>query len=218
MESGIETDYYDLLMISPQADKPMVEWAVRLMLTRYAKNKETADEKKAELVKQAYRTLADPKRREAYDTERARQSGDRRKHSSNGEPSVEIDQYERPTDAPELDRIRVRHTATVADVVLQQKLRQGVISCLYDIVIRRPRNPELDRGEIARAVGVRHDDLEFTIWLLRERNLLRTTTQGAYTITSAGVEWAESGGIPHLSEQEGPRAVEAVKKPPAATG
>lgn len=218
MPSGAEIDYYDLLMISPQADKPMVEWAVRLMLTRYTKNKETADEKKAELVKQAYRTLADPKRREAYDKGRPRPAGDRRKASNNGDPAVGIDQYERPTDAPELDRIRVRHTATAEEVVLQQKLRQGVLSCLYDIIVRRPRNPELDRGEIARAVGVRHDDLEFTIWFLRERKYLRTTTQGAYTITAAGVEWAEAGGIPHLIEQEGPQAVETVKKPPAATG
>lgn len=218
MERGTEIDYYELLMISSAADKPMVEWAVRLMLTRYAKNKETADEKKAELVKQAYRTLADPKRREAYDQERERKLGDRRKPQNNGDLAGEVDQYERPSDAPELDRIRVRHTATAAEVVLQQKLRQGVISCLYDIVIRRPRNPELDRGEIARAVGVRHDDLEFTIWFLRERQFLRTTTQGAYTITSAGVEWAEAGGIPHLIEQEGPRAVEPVKKPPAAMG
>jgi len=218
LASGTETDYYDLLMISPQADKPMVEWAVRLMLTRYTKNKETADEKKADLVKQAYRTLADPKRRESYDKERARTAGDRRKPANGASPSVEIDQYDRPSDAPELDRIRVRHTATAADVVLQQQLRQGVLSCLYDIMIRRPRNPELDRGEIARSVGVRHDDLEFTIWFLRERQYLRTTTQGAYTITSSGVEWAESGGIPHLGEQEGPRAVETVTKPPAATG
>ena len=205
-------DYYEFLMISPSADRAMIEWAVRLMLTRYGKkNGEHADSAKYELVKEAYRTLADPKRRELYDSLR----NDR---TSQAEPE--------PVEAPAgaviplrskgkkttVDSIIVEQTATLADVSLQRKLREGVMSSLYDIVVTRPRNPELGRAEIARAMGAQIDEIEFTIWFLRERDLLKTTNQGLYGITAAGVEWVENGGVPHLTprpDAEGPQPIPA---------
>jgi hypothetical protein len=80
-------------------------------------------------------------------------------------------------------------------------MRQGVMSSLYDIVVTRPRNPELGRADIARAMNARIDEIEFTIWFLRENDLLKTTNQGLYGITAKGVEWVENGGVPHLSER-----------------
>jgi hypothetical protein len=196
-------DYYEYLMISPNADRAMIEWAVRLMLTRYGKkNGEQADAAKYELVKEAYRTLADPKRRELYDTLR-------REQAAEPEESTESNSLEALSRAvvpakakgqrSSADSIQVQQSVTAADVEVQKRLRQGVMSALYDIVVTRPRNPELGRAEIARAVGVSIDETEFTIWFLRERELLRTTNQGLYAISAKGVEWVENGGIPHLS-------------------
>jgi hypothetical protein len=204
-------DYYEFLMVSPTADRAMIEWAVRLMLTRYGKkNGEHADPAKYELVKEAYRTLADPKRRELYDSLRGGQSGS---DADLGEPSAAAMVPSRPKDHKvTVESIRVEQTATPADVALQKKLRQGVMSSLYDIVVTRPRNPELGRAEIARAMGARIDEVEFTIWFLREKDLLKTTNQGLYAITAKGVEWVEAGGVPHLAEPPpaaGPQAIPA---------
>lgn len=202
MPSEQFVDYYEFLMVSPTADRAMIEWAVRLMLTRYGKkNGEHADPAKYELVKEAYRTLADPKRRELYDSLRRDQAG----------PEAPVEPFEMPGNAvvphkPKdqritIESVKVEQTATVADVRLQKRLRQGVMSSLYDIVVTRPRNPELGRAEIARAMGARIDEVEFTIWFLREMGLLKTTNQGLYAITAEGVEWVENGGVPHLTEK-----------------
>lgn len=196
-------DYYEYLMISPNADRAMIEWAVRLMLTRYGKkNGEQADSAKYELVKEAYRTLADPKRRELYDSLR-------REQASSSEGPEETDSLEALSRAVvparpkgqriSGDSIQIEQSVTLADVEVQKRLRQGVMSALYDIVVTRPRNPELGRAEIARAIGVSIDETEFTIWFLRERELLRTTNQGLYAISAKGVEWVENGGLPHLA-------------------
>jgi hypothetical protein len=192
-------DYYEVLMISPQADRPMIEWAVRLMLSRYGKKDgQEAQPEQLLLIKEAYRTLADPKRRAAYDKQqREAQPPSKAPAGVSAEPQLMPVQSAggRLTSSD----IRTTLTATRTDVRFQQKLRQGVLSALYDVFITEPRNPELGRAEMARAIGARNDDLDFTIWYLREQALIRTTNQGLYTITSKGVEFAENGGVPHLS-------------------
>lgn len=230
MESASFTDYYAFLMISPEADRAMVEWAARLMLTRYgAKNPHTADPEKHELVKTAYRTLVDPQRRAAYDklwkerTQTPKPNGaaqpaasapDESKGSGGGHGERRNGDGRVP-----LKKIKVEHTATIDDARVQRRLRQAVLSILYDVMITNPRNPELGRAEIARAVGCRVDDLEFCIWFLREEELLKTSNSGLYAITSKGVGWVEDGGVPHLSEATGPHIVpgKPVASAPEAT-
>ena len=217
MDSDAFIDYYAFLMLSPQADRAMIEWAARLMLTRYgAKNPQTADPEKHELVKTAYRTLVDSKRKAAYDKLWQEQVG--AKHAAPSPTDSETrgtaaskknGQVERREDVARvpLEKIQIEFTATLDDARVQRRLRQAVVSSLYDVLVTNPRNPELGRAEIARAVGCRVDDLEFCIWFLRERELIKTSNSGLYAITSSGVEWVESGGVPHLSEATGPHIV-----------
>jgi curved DNA-binding protein len=200
-------DYYGFLMVSPQADRAMVEWAVRLMLTRFGpKNAETADAEKYEFTKAAYRALVDPAKRAEYDGVWNQQKGDaaaspagspeRRSSARNGQPPIE--------------KIVVQLEATVDDVYLQIKIRQAVLSALYDVMITNPRQPDMGRSEIAKSVNCRIDDLEFGIWFLRERGVIKTSNSGLYAITSEGVEWVESGGVPHLTPKSAPQSVEPI--------
>ncbi len=192
-------DYYELLMVSPRADRGMIEWAVRLMLSRYGqKGGKTADPEKCEQVKEAYKTLVKPEEREAYD----------KLHETHcGSPAVSGSRPQlaprpgRETPAIDPSTIRLEPLATPWDVEVNKIMRQACLSTLYDVLVTRPRNPEADRVEIARAIGVSSDDLEVTLWFLRESGFMRTTHQGAYSITAKGVEWAEAGGIPHLIEE-----------------
>jgi hypothetical protein len=201
-------DYYDFLMVSPQADKAMLEWAVRLMLTRYGpKTPETADPAKYETTKAAYRALIDPVKREEYGQlwvkhkgqSRPTESGKRERRAPPGRAGQ-----------PTLEKICVVHEATEDDVRLQVKLREAVLSALYDVLITNPRNIELGRAEIAKAMHCRIDDLEFPIWFVREIGLIKTSNAGDYSITALGVQWVESGGIPHLTPKVSPKVVEEL--------
>ncbi len=218
MDNGPFVDYYDFLMISPQADRAMVEWAVRLMLARYGKkNDQQGDEEKYNLVKEAYRTLADPKRRAAYDQQRE-ESLAPAPAAGGGKVSTLPARLEGERLEPEA--VQVELTATIEDVRVQRRIRQGIMSSLYDVITTRPRNPELGRAEIARAIGLTIDDMEFGIWYLREQGLLRTTAQGLYAITTKGVDWVENGGVSHLTEKPGPQVIspEAPRLGQAAAG
>lgn len=202
MENGPFVDYYEFLMISPHADRPMVEWAVRLMLTRYGKkNDQQGDEDKYNLVKEAYRALADPKRRAAYDKDREKFLPGAEVHAAAASPNGSDEEDEELQDP---ESIQVVLKANLDHVRLQKRMRQGIMSALYDVITTRPRNPELGRAEIARAMGVTIDQMEFAIWYCRERELLRTTPQGLYAITTKGVDWVENGGVAHLTEKPRP--------------
>lgn len=201
-------DYYDFLMVSPQADKAMVEWAVRLMLTRYGpKTPETADAEKYETTKLAYRTLADAAKREEYDQLWA-------KHNNPSATGAKRERERRSTSSrpahPPLDKICVELEATEEDVRLQIRMRQAVLSALYDVLITNPRNIEMGRAEVAKAIHCRIDDLEFPIWFLRERGLIKTSNAGDYSITAEGVQWVEAGGVPHLAPKASPKVVEEL--------
>lgn len=200
-------DYYEFLMVSPQADRAMLEWAVRLMLTRYGpKNPETADADKYEITKASYRALIDPAKRSEYDSLWTQHKGEpgpaeegKRERRSSGRAGQ-----------PPIDKITIELDATEEDVRLQVKLRQAILSAVYDALINSPRNPELGRAEIAKRVQCRIDDLEFPIWFLRERNLLRTSNMGLYALTAEGVLWVESGGVPHLAPKSAAPALEPL--------
>lgn len=178
MENGSFIDYYEFLMISPTADRQMIEWAARLMLARYDPQKsKTPDEKKCELVKEAFRTLADPKKRTSYDSELTKQK-----------PAVTID---------------VKAEITLQDVIEAQRLRQAIMLVLYQAVLRRPRDPDVGRTDLARQVGVTAQDLEFGLWFLREKDWINATQAGSYALTVLGAEWVEAGGVPELAVGEG---------------
>lgn len=201
-------DYYDFLMVSPQADKAMLEWAVRLMLTRYGpKTPETADEAKYETTKAAYRVLIDPLKREEYDKLWLMRNGQ-------PGPAEPVKRERRATTSrpgqPPFDKICVELEATEEDVRLQVRMRQAVLSALYDVLITNPRNIELGRAEVAKTIHCRIDDLEFPIWFLRECGLIKTSNAGDYSITADGVKWVESGGVPHLAPKSSPKVVEEL--------
>ena len=201
-------DYYDFLMVSPQADKAMLEWVVRLMLTRYGpKTPETADPAKYETTKAAYRALIDPVKREEYDQLWV-------KHKGQSRPTEAGNRERRTTPGragqPPAEKICVEHEATEDDVRLQVKLRQAVLSAVYDVLITNPRSPEMGRAEIAKAIHCRVDDLEFPIWFLRECGLIKTSNAGDYSITADGVQWVEAGGVPHLAPKASPKVVEEL--------
>ncbi len=222
MQDAEFVDYYEFLMVSPEADRAMIEWAVRLLVSRYGKkNGHFVDEARYNQVREAYRTLVDRDKREEYD---------RRRAARRAVPAVQNGAPQPPVHAPVVvpsaaapigaarrrdpNDIQVKLSATLEDVALEKRKRQALMSALYDILLRRPRNPELGRAEVARTVGVHGDELECAIWYMRDLGFLKTTNAGLYAITPKGVEWVEAGGVPHLATP----AVQPAADEPSAPG
>jgi hypothetical protein len=193
VENDRFVDFYDMLMISPSADRHMVEWATRLMLARYDPQKsKNPDPQKYQLVRDAYRTLADPARRAEYDAELANQ----REQTSQAGPSADASQ----DGAEDLVRLKSGAPLTANGAISQQtftelkRRRHAVASLLYKQMIGNPRDPGVGRTEIGRMIDLDVDELEVTLWFLREMGLVKATQAGAYTITAAGAVWIEEAG------------------------
>ena len=175
MENGRLVNYYDFLMISSNADLKMLEAAVRVMLARYnPKNTETGDEQSFELVKRAYLTLSDPHHRATYDKQLAEQG-------SNGLPAA--------SDSITLDVVHA-----------EKKKRQGVIALLYRRMMVNSHDPGVSTPQIEDILGLEHEDMQFSYWVLREQGLITRTANGNFSISVEGVLWAENGGLPQLAD------------------
>ncbi len=136
MQNGRLVNYYDFLMISPNADLKMLEAAVRVMLARYnPKNPETGDEHSFELVKRAYLTLSDPHHRATYDKQLSEQG-------QNGPGDV--------SDAISLDVVKA-----------EKRKREGVIALLYQRMMANSHDPGVSTPQIEDALGLEHDDMQF---------------------------------------------------------
>ena len=60
-------DYYELLQISPNADDDTIHRVFRLLAKKHHPDTEQGDAKRFNLLVEAYRTLANPETRAAYD-------------------------------------------------------------------------------------------------------------------------------------------------------
>lgn len=179
-ENGEFVDLYEFLMISENADLPMLEAAVRLMLAKYKPgNPDTGNQEKFELVKKAYLTLSDSHQRALYDKRRREQHRNLRA----------------ARDVSEL--------ISLEDVELEKRRRQGVMLVLYKCIMERPHAPGVAVPQIADALEVSVDDLHFAFWFLRELGWIKRGSNGNFEITVQGVEWVENGELPRLSPQSG---------------
>lgn len=71
-ESGRGIDYYRLLEVDPRASTEVIQKAYRVLAQRHHPDAGGAgsDPERMRLLNEAYRTLSDPVRREAYDRRR----------------------------------------------------------------------------------------------------------------------------------------------------
>ena len=183
-QNGTFIDYYELLMIGPNADLKMLEAAVRLMLARYnPNNTETGDQETFEAVKRAYLTLSDANHRAAYDKKRQQQ-----------------DQQEALAEGVPVDPEQIR---------AERRKREGVVRVLYSRIAQYPTDPGVSTPQIADALDLEHDELQFAYWVLRERGLIARTENGNFAMTVEGVAWMENKVSPDPSE-----ASLSVRPPP----
>lgn len=156
-------DYYEILQVSPTADREMIERAYRLLAKRYhPDNARTGNAAKFDTLVEAYRVLSDQEKRTAYD--------DHHKAFSARENSL------------------LFNVPKQRDPEAERRIHEAILSVLY---LARRRNVEkagVGIGHLERLFGLPEKEMEFHIWYLKEKGWIQREETGGFAITVEGVD------------------------------
>ncbi len=159
------SDYYEILQISPNADQETVRRIYKIHAQRFhPDNLETGNAEKFKLIAEAYEFLSDPDRRAEYDA----------RHRVNRTTAPEPDQPPPPSPYEEAER------------------REQIMLLLYRRRLARPDQPSLGLRDLELELRTPKDQLEFSLWYLKECGYLTRTDGARHTITIQGVQFAET--------------------------
>lgn len=179
-------DYYEVLQISPNADPDMIHRVYRLLAQRYhPDNTESGDEKIFRAITEAYKVLSDAEKRAGYDVQLHSQRRLRW-------------------------RIFDQRQAAVGKVAEKSK-RRGILDLLYTKRCNEPEKPTMTLHEIEDLLGCPREQLEFSIWYLKENGLIARQDNGRLAVTAKGVDWAEQEEA--AEKLRGDRLIEASHRP-----
>lgn len=160
-------DYYELMQISTKAELPTVQRVYRMLAARYhPDNPETGDTDTFILLQKAYQVLSDPEAREAYDAQLTQQN-------TQPLPVFEMKEF-------------------VVGVDAEMNRRLGALCLLYNRRKASVDHPGLSVFDLESKMAIPREHLEFTIWYLKEKNLVRRDEDTSeIMISSEGVDFVE---------------------------
>jgi hypothetical protein len=159
-------DYYELLQVHPKATAEMVNRAFRLLAQVYhPDNSATGDEGKFRALLTAHKTLSDDALRAAYDLER------------NASLKTIWNVFGKQSPATGL--------------AAERQKRHGILAALFQKRAAEPHAPSMSVFELEEILGTSREQLEFTLWYLRERSLVTRSDNNRFQITVEGVDGLE---------------------------
>ncbi len=160
-------DYYELMQISPNAEVATVQRVYRMLAARYhPDNPETGDTDKFVQLQKAYAVLSDPEARSAYDSQLTQQS-------SQPMPVFEMKEF-------------------VVGIDAEMNRRIGVLCLLYNRRRASADHPGLSVLDMETKMSLPREYLEFTIWYLKEKGLVRRDESTSEIMISAeGIDFVE---------------------------
>jgi curved DNA-binding protein CbpA len=159
-------DFYEFLQINPKAQAETIQRVYRFLAARYhPDNPDTGDPEKFLRLNKAYETLSDPARRLRYDDEL------RAKKPKPSEVFESVDF---------LDGV---------DGEINRRL--AVLSLLYRNCRNNVHNPQVSLLDLEGQMGFPRDFLDFTIWYLRSKKLIKQEDNAALSLTCEGVDFVE---------------------------
>ena len=164
-------DFYEILQVSPRADRDTIERVFRHLAKRYhPDNRDSGNADRFSRIVEAYRVLIDPEQRARYDI---------------AYEQVKAEQW----------RIFDQET-TRSEVAADARLRNAILALTY--VSRRNDcvNPGIGSVELERTLGCPESLMAFHLWYLREQGLIQRDHSGRFAITAAGVAQVLEGGGP----------------------
>jgi curved DNA-binding protein CbpA len=165
MDDGF-VDYYELLQISPNAEPETIHRVYKMLAQRYhPDNPETGDVDRFLLLNQAFETLADAALRTSYN-------------------AIYEDHRARPIDLFETKEFAI-------GVDGESNRRMGILCLLYTRRRSDPDDPGISLLEFESIMSFPREHLLFTIWYLKEQELLRQEGNSDYSITARGIDYVE---------------------------
>ena len=182
-----ETDHYETLQISPNADPDTVTRVFRLLAQRYhPDHPDTGNDERFREILSAYAVLSDPEKRAQYDVHHGAIRRERWRFASEAAP-------------------------TVGDYAAEQQARVVLLEILYARRRTEPHRPGLSLLDLSELMGQPLEHLEFTAWYLVQKKLTTRNDQSQLQITAEGVDYLEEH-----RRQESPRRRLTEKGGPGA--
>jgi len=195
-------DYYEVLQISPRAELETIKRVFKLLAVRvHPDNPTSGDADQFRLIKQAYETLSDPGKRQAYDL------------------ALE-DLAQEPLPMFELSEFAVGVDGEV-------NRRIGILCLLYNSRRANEDKPGLSIMDLERLMGFPREHLAFSVWYLRHKQYVGSGENSDIVILSEGIDYLESHlptnhvaykllkgaekGTAHMSVRSEPLASESVR-------
>ena len=156
-------NYYEILQLSPTADREMIERAYRLLAKRYhPDNMDTGDRGKFTKLMEAYDVLSDSEKRVAYDAN----------HKADNVPQDNFF-----FNVPQSD-----------DSDAETRLYQAILLILYIARRKDVMKPGVGSFQLEKLLVLPEKELEFYIWYLKEKRWIEHTETGGFAITASGVD------------------------------
>ncbi len=161
-------DYYDLMQISPRAETETIRRVYRMLAARYhPDNRETGNLDTFLLLKEAYTILTDDAKRAEYDSRLLQQE-------VGVDPVFELKEF-------------------VVGVEAEANRRLGILCLLYNRRKTTPDRHGMSILDLESRTGIPREHLEFCIWYLREKGLIRADeSTNDLSLTVAGADYVES--------------------------
>jgi len=166
-------DYYEILQVSPRADRDTIERVFRYLANRFhPDNRETGDVERFTEIVDAYEILSSAAKRAQYDLS-----------------------YESVREA----RWKLFSQDSVAsDVSSDSRIRLAIMSILYIVRRNHPDDPGVGAVELERLLECPEPVVKFHCWYLRENKWITRLETGYLAITAMGVDRLfELGGPAH---------------------
>ncbi len=159
-------DYYELMQISPNAETGTIQRVFRMLAARYhPDNPHTGDMDRFLLLSKAYNILIDPGLRAAYDAE----------HEMRRASPIGV--------------FGLKEFGTGIDG--EANRRMGVLCLLYNRRRSDPERPGVSVLELETMMTFPREHLLFTVWYLKEKDLIKMDENSDFVITSHGADYVE---------------------------
>ncbi len=163
-------DYYEAIQVSPKADLETIERVYRLLAKKYhTDNKITGNLEKFQSLTTAYKVLSNPETRAAYDAN----YDEAKKH--------QWKEIYKAYDAIGFES--------------DQQIRRMILSILYTKRRENPSNAGVGIVQIENLMEWPAETLDFHVWYLKEKELIKRTDTGSIEITANGVDKIEKDGL-----------------------
>lgn len=170
-------DHYEILQVSPRADRDTIERVFRFLTNRFhPDNRETGDAERFSEIVDAYEVLSSASKRAQYDLS-----------------------YERVRESRW--KLFSRET-TSDDIATDTRIRLAIMSILYIVRRNNPAQPGVGPVELERLLECPEPVVRFHCWYLRENNWIARLDTGHLAISALGVDRLfELGGPAHSNDQ-----------------